>query len=49
MTVFIEENECEKRELFEGAGYSQLCTLEKHLKIDDDYYNLVMYRKMLVS
>jgi len=49
LTVYIEEHEDFKREIYECAGYRKLARLEKQLKIDDSVYNLEMYRKMFSS
>lgn len=45
--AYIEENEKEKIELFESAGYKQLSRLEKHLKIADESFSLLLYKKNL--
>ncbi len=45
--AYTEENEKEKMELFESAGYEKLTPLKKHLKIGDESFNLVLYKKNL--
>ena len=45
LTVYFEEHEEYKKELYERAGYKKIACLDNQLKIDDASYNLLVYRK----
>ena len=45
LTVFVEAGEEIKIRLLEPAGYKKLAGLEKQLKIGDEYFDLITYRK----
>ena len=45
--AYIEENEHDKMELFESAGYEKLSQLTNYLTIGDELFNLVLYKKNL--
>ena len=49
LTVYMEEHEDYKRELYERAGYKKIAVLQNQLKIGDDPYTLFMYRKSFTS
>ncbi|GEM_PF-962949 len=43
--VYIEENEQFKIDLFEKNGYKKLTNLENHIKIVDESFNILLYKK----
>ncbi len=45
--AYVEENEKDKIELFESAGYKKLTMLEKYLIIADESFNLLLFKKNL--
>jgi len=45
LTMYIENNEKDKRRILEQAGYQKLAVLKNQLKIGSDPFDLVMYRK----
>jgi GNAT superfamily N-acetyltransferase len=47
LTVYVEKKEEAKITLLEDAGYQPLALLERQLAISGEYYDLVMYRKMI--
>jgi hypothetical protein len=47
LTVYIEKGEEDKRQFLEKAGYKKLSFLENQLKIGDEYFDLVKYRKYI--